>query len=143
MKMLHVEPKDYTVVRIEGEYAYLCADNTPPDEAFFIAMASLPAEIDVGTRLRMMSFASAKVIAWRLTFFLLRTHHYEFIIFFVTIPSSIAFLEFFPDRFLLVVRAFRQTQCAANQIDHHSNPAAHFDAHLRIAFILTRLHNAV
>ena len=44
-----MEPKDYTVVKIEGEYAYLRADNE--SDELFIAMALLPPGIDVGTRL--------------------------------------------------------------------------------------------
>ena len=52
-----MEPKDYTVIKIEGEYAYLCADNAPADEALFIAMALLPAEVDVGTRLHYEMFS--------------------------------------------------------------------------------------
>lgn len=55
--MLHMEPKDYTVVRIEGEYAYLRADDAPADEPLFIAMALLPAEVDVGTRLHYEMFS--------------------------------------------------------------------------------------
>ena len=52
-----MEPKDYTVIRIEGEYAYIRADDAPADEALFIAMALLPAEVDVGTRLRYSMFS--------------------------------------------------------------------------------------
>lgn len=52
-----MEPKDYTVIKIEGEYAYLRADNAPEDEALFIAMALLPAETDVGTRLHYEMFS--------------------------------------------------------------------------------------
>ena len=55
--MLHMEPKNYTVVRIEGEYAYLRADDAPEDETLFIAMALLPAEVDVGTRLHYEVFS--------------------------------------------------------------------------------------
>ena len=44
-----MEPKDYTVVKIEGEYAYIRADGESED--IFIAMALLPLGIDVGTRL--------------------------------------------------------------------------------------------
>ena len=44
-----MEPKDYTVARIEGEYAYLREDGK--DGEIFIAMALLPEGIDVGTRL--------------------------------------------------------------------------------------------
>ena len=46
-----MEPKDYTVVRIVGEYAYLCADGEDASEELFIAMALLPLGVDVGTRL--------------------------------------------------------------------------------------------
>lgn len=46
-----MEPKDYTVVKIEGEYAYLRADDSNNLEDLFIAMALLPIGIDVGTRL--------------------------------------------------------------------------------------------
>ena len=45
----HMEPKDYTIVKIEGEYAYLRADGEKED--VFIAMALLPPGVDVGTRL--------------------------------------------------------------------------------------------
>ncbi len=46
-----MEPKDYTVVKIEGEYAYLRADGDGVGNDLFIAMALLPSGIDVGTRL--------------------------------------------------------------------------------------------
>lgn len=46
-----MEPKDYTVVKIEGEYAYLRADGNSSENDLFIAMALLPIGIDVGTRL--------------------------------------------------------------------------------------------
>ena len=36
-----MEPKNYTVTKIEGEYAYLRADDAPADETLFIAMALL------------------------------------------------------------------------------------------------------
>ena len=55
--MLYMEPKDYTVIRIEGEYAYLRADQAPAEEPLFIAMALLPAEVDVGTRLHYEMFS--------------------------------------------------------------------------------------
>lgn len=45
-----MEPRDYTVVRIEGEYAYLQEDNSPA-EPLFIALALLPEGTDMGTRL--------------------------------------------------------------------------------------------
>ena len=46
-----MEPKNYTVVKIVGEYAYLRADGEEADEELFIAMALLPMGVDVGTRL--------------------------------------------------------------------------------------------
>lgn len=46
-----MEPKEYTVVKIEGEYAYLRADGDTEDRDVFVAMALLPFGIDVGTRL--------------------------------------------------------------------------------------------
>ena len=46
-----MEPKDYTVVKIEGEYAYLRDDANPAQEPLFIALALLPAGTDEGTRL--------------------------------------------------------------------------------------------
>jgi len=46
-----MEPKDYTVVKIEGEYAYLRLDGDTLSDDLFIAMALLPPGIDVGTRL--------------------------------------------------------------------------------------------
>lgn len=44
-----MEPKDYTVKRIEGEYAVLC--DVATGEELFIAMALLPLGIDIGTKL--------------------------------------------------------------------------------------------
>lgn len=45
-----MEPRDYTVTKIEGEYAYL----TPGDGSgdVFIALALLPPGTDLGTKLR-------------------------------------------------------------------------------------------
>ncbi len=43
-----MEPRDYTVAKIEGEYAILKDDF---GEELFIAMALLPPSTDVGTRL--------------------------------------------------------------------------------------------
>ena len=51
-----MEPKDYTVIRIEGEYAYLRADDAVEGEELFIAMALLPPDIDVGSRLHYEMF---------------------------------------------------------------------------------------
>lgn len=44
-----MEPKDYIVKRIEGEYAIL--SDMESGEELFIAMALLPLGVDVGTRL--------------------------------------------------------------------------------------------
>lgn len=44
-----MEPKDYIVSRIDGEYAIL--KNTEDGNEIFIAMALLPLGIDVGTKL--------------------------------------------------------------------------------------------
>ena len=44
-----MEPKDYTVIKIEGEYATL-KDTVTSDE-LFIAMALLPMGTDVGSHL--------------------------------------------------------------------------------------------
>lgn len=44
-----MEPKDYTVVRIDGEYAFL--RELSSGEELFIAMALLPLGVDVGSRL--------------------------------------------------------------------------------------------
>ena len=46
-----MEPKDYVVSRIEGEYAYLRRTDAECAEDLFIAMALLPPGIDIGTRL--------------------------------------------------------------------------------------------
>lgn len=44
-----MEPRDYKVVKIEGEYATLKDINT--DEEFFITLFLLPDGIDIGTML--------------------------------------------------------------------------------------------
>lgn len=45
-------PKDYTVVKIEGEYAYLREiGNNNADDDIFIALYLLPMGTDVGTKL--------------------------------------------------------------------------------------------
>lgn len=46
-----MEPKDYIVTEIEGEYAYLREAENPAAEPLFIAMALLPCGVDVGSRL--------------------------------------------------------------------------------------------
>ena len=45
-----MEPKDYIVTRIEGEYAYLRRTDEPSEDELFVAMALLPPGIDVGTK---------------------------------------------------------------------------------------------
>ena len=49
-----MEPKDYTIVKIEGEYAYLKDENS--DNEIFIALALLPEGTDIGTRLHYEMF---------------------------------------------------------------------------------------
>lgn len=44
-----MEPKNYTVSKIEGEYAYLKEEES--GEELFIALALLPAGVDIGSRL--------------------------------------------------------------------------------------------
>lgn len=44
-----MEPKDYVVARIEGEYAIL--KDATSNEELFIALALLPLGVDIGTRL--------------------------------------------------------------------------------------------
>ena len=52
-----MEPKDYTVVSIAGEYAYLRAMDDPAGELLFIAMALLPPDVDVGDHLHYEMFS--------------------------------------------------------------------------------------
>ena len=53
-----MEPKDYTLVKIEGEYAYLREINeTNPEKDIYIALALLPAGADVGDKLHYEMFA--------------------------------------------------------------------------------------
>ena len=51
-----MEPKDYTVIKIEGEYAYLRDDASPETPPLFIALALLPTGTDEGTRLHCEMF---------------------------------------------------------------------------------------
>ena len=57
-----MEPKNYIVVKIEGEYAYLRDLDNPKEEDLFIAVALLPYGIDVGTKLHyeMLSYSIVK-----------------------------------------------------------------------------------
>ena len=48
-----MEPKDYTLIRIEGEYAYLADEQ---GEEVFIALALLPLGADVGSKLHFEMF---------------------------------------------------------------------------------------
>ena len=53
-----MEPKDYTLVRIEGEYAYLREDGAlDASHDVFIALALLPVGSDVGSRLHCELFS--------------------------------------------------------------------------------------
>ena len=45
-----MEAKDYVIIKIEGEYAFL--QDMESKEELFIAMGLLPAGCDVGTKLR-------------------------------------------------------------------------------------------
>lgn len=46
-----MEPKDYIVSKIEGEYAYLREIDGTSEDEIFIALALLPLGIDIGTKL--------------------------------------------------------------------------------------------
>ena len=49
-----MEPKDYIVSRIEGEYAYL--QDVETENEVFIALALLPEGTDIGTKLHYEMF---------------------------------------------------------------------------------------
>ena len=52
-----MEPKDYIIVKIEGEYAYLREIGiTAPEKDVYIALALLPSGADVGDRLHYEMF---------------------------------------------------------------------------------------
>ncbi len=51
-----MEPKDYVVSKIEGEYAYLHDLSGECAEDIFIALALLPVGADIGTRLHYEMF---------------------------------------------------------------------------------------
>ncbi len=44
-------PKDYTITKIEGEYAYLRELDSNNTDEIFIALALLPQGVDIGTKL--------------------------------------------------------------------------------------------
>ena len=46
-----MEPKEYTVVKIEGEYAYLHDNSGRCDEDIFVALYLLPLGVDIGSKL--------------------------------------------------------------------------------------------
>ena len=46
-----MEPKDYILVKIEGEYAYLREIGKGEESDVFIALALLPMGADIGTKL--------------------------------------------------------------------------------------------
>lgn len=54
--MSEMESKDYIVAKIEGEYAYLHDLSDKCDEDLFIAMALLPPDVNVGTKLHWEMF---------------------------------------------------------------------------------------
>ena len=47
-----MEPKEYVIVRVEGDYAYLRLLDGSSSEELFIALALIPWGVDVGTKLR-------------------------------------------------------------------------------------------
>lgn len=51
-----MEPKDFIVVKIEGEYAYLRDVTGKCDEDMFVAMALLPPNVMIGTKLHYEMF---------------------------------------------------------------------------------------
>lgn len=52
-----MEPKNYTLVKIEGEYAYLREiGESDPEKDIYIALALLPAGVDVGDKLHYEMF---------------------------------------------------------------------------------------
>ena len=51
-----METKFYTVTKIEGEYAYLREQEKDASAEMFIAMALLPPDINVGTKLHWEMF---------------------------------------------------------------------------------------
>ena len=51
-----MEPKDYVISKIEGEYAYLHDLSEVCEEDLFVALALLPPDVDVGTKLHAEMF---------------------------------------------------------------------------------------
>lgn len=54
-----MEPKYYTLTKIEGEYAYLADEG---GEELFIALALLPTGADIGTKLKYENFEFSEEI---------------------------------------------------------------------------------
>lgn len=52
-----MEPKDYTVVKIEGEYAYLREVGADEENDLFIALALLPLGTDLNSKLHYELFS--------------------------------------------------------------------------------------
>lgn len=52
---INMEPRDFVVARIEGDYATLKDEKS--GEEMFIAMALLPMETDIGSRLHFENFS--------------------------------------------------------------------------------------
>ncbi len=52
-----MEPMDYIVERIDGDYAYLKRIDAPSDDLVFVARALLPEAIDEGTKLHFENLA--------------------------------------------------------------------------------------
>jgi hypothetical protein len=49
--VLKIEPKDYVVKRLDGDYAILVRTDIPSDDEILVARALLPSEIDEGIKL--------------------------------------------------------------------------------------------
>lgn len=52
-----MEPMDYVVERIDGDYAYLRRTDVVSDDTVFVARALLPEGIDEGTKLHFENLA--------------------------------------------------------------------------------------
>lgn len=48
---MKIEPKDYVVKRLDGDYAILVRTDIPSDDEILVARALLPSEIDEGIKL--------------------------------------------------------------------------------------------
>lgn len=52
-----MEPKNYILIKIDGEYAILKPLDATDENGIYIALALLPAGADVGTKLRCVIFS--------------------------------------------------------------------------------------